>query len=151
MVRRRTFFACRGPARSTGISGSIAVPRGRREHQLPLGPAAGVSRRAVSGAGQGSVSGYGRRVRSVLEFLVVALAVTLTPGPGTATVLRVAARDGRRAAMSAVVGNSGGVLMWGGRSPPGGSPPIPPSPIPSHTRRVPGARGLFLSGRRARL
>ena len=27
------------------------------------------------------------------EFLVVALVVTLTPGPGTATILRVAARQ----------------------------------------------------------
>jgi threonine/homoserine/homoserine lactone efflux protein len=52
-------------------------------------------------------------MRSVPEFLIIAVLVTLTPGPGTATILRVAARDGRRAAMSGIVGNSAGVLVWG--------------------------------------
>jgi threonine/homoserine/homoserine lactone efflux protein len=52
-------------------------------------------------------------VRSIPEFFLIALVVTLTPGPATALMLRVAARDGRRAAMGAVLGNSIGVLMWG--------------------------------------
>ena len=52
-------------------------------------------------------------MRSVPEFFFIALLVTLTPGPATALILRVAARDGRRAALGAVVGNSIGVLMWG--------------------------------------
>lgn len=52
-------------------------------------------------------------MRSATEFLIIALVVTLTPGPGTATILRVAARDGRRAALSAIVGHSAGVLLWG--------------------------------------
>jgi threonine/homoserine/homoserine lactone efflux protein len=52
-------------------------------------------------------------VRSLPKFLAIALVVTLTPGPATATVLRVAARDGRRAALSAIGGNSVGVLAWG--------------------------------------
>jgi threonine/homoserine/homoserine lactone efflux protein len=43
-------------------------------------------------------------MRSIPEFLLVALLVTLTPGPATATVVRVAARDGRRAALRAVAG-----------------------------------------------
>jgi hypothetical protein len=55
-------------------------------------------------------------MRSPLEFLLIALVVTLTPGPGTATILRVAARDGRRAATSAILGNSARVLVWGSLS-----------------------------------
>ena len=51
-------------------------------------------------------------MRSVWEFLLVALVVALTPGPATALVLRIAARDGRRAALGAVVGNEIGVLTW---------------------------------------
>lgn len=42
-------------------------------------------------------------MRSVPEFFLIALLVTLTPGPATALMLRVAARDGRRAAMGAVM------------------------------------------------
>jgi len=90
-------------------------------------------------------------VRSLLEFLVVALAVTLTPGPGTATVLRVAARDGRRAAMSAVVGNSGGVLMWGALSALGVSSLILASQIAYDTLRVVGAGVLVVLGLRSLL
>lgn len=55
-------------------------------------------------------------MRSVPEFFLVALLVTLTPGPATALILRVTARDGRRAAAGAVVGNSMGVLAWGALS-----------------------------------
>ena len=95
--------------------------------------------------------GYGRSVRSLLEFLVVALAVTLTPGPGTATVLRVAARDGLRAAMSAVVGNSGGVLMWGALSALGVSSLILASQIAYDTLRVVGAGVLVVLGLRSLL
>ena len=51
-------------------------------------------------------------MHSVWEFLLVALVVTLTPGPATALVLRVSARDGRSAALGAVAGNSVGVLLW---------------------------------------
>ena len=97
------------------------------------------------------MSGYGRSVRSVLEFLVIALAVTLTPGPGTATVLRVAARDGRRAAMSAVVGNSGGVLMWGALSALGVSSLILASQIAYDTLRIVGAGVLIVLGLRSLL
>ena len=97
------------------------------------------------------MSGYRRSVRSLLEFLVVALAVTLTPGPGTATVLRVAARDGRRAAMSAVVGNSGGVLMWGALSALGVSSLILASQIAYDTLRVVGAGVLVVLGLRSLL
>lgn len=49
-------------------------------------------------------------------FALVALLVTLTPGPGTAMILRVAARDGRRAGFEALLGNEIGILVWGNLS-----------------------------------
>ena len=85
------------------------------------------------------------------EFLVVALVVTLTPGPGTATVLRVAARNGRRAAMSAVVGNSAGVLMWGALSAVGVSSLILASEIAYDALRIGGAGVLIVLGLRSLL
>ena len=85
------------------------------------------------------------------EFLIVALVVTLTPGPGTATILRVAARDGRRAAMSAVVGNSAGVLMWGALSALGVSSLILASEIAYDALRIAGAGVLIVLGLRSLL
>jgi threonine/homoserine/homoserine lactone efflux protein len=85
------------------------------------------------------------------EFLIVALVVTLTPGPGTATVLRVAARSGRRAAMSAVVGNSGGVLMWAALSALGVSSLILASEIAYDVLRIFGAGVLIVLGLRSLL
>jgi len=90
-------------------------------------------------------------VRSVTEFLIVALVVTLTPGPGTATILRVAARDGRRAAMSAVLGNSAGVLTWGALSALGVSSLILASQIAYDTLRIVGAGALIILGLRSLL
>lgn len=52
-------------------------------------------------------------MRSLPEFVIIALLVTLTPGPATATVQRVAARDGRTVARGTILGNSTGVLIWG--------------------------------------
>jgi threonine/homoserine/homoserine lactone efflux protein len=46
-------------------------------------------------------------------FLGVAVVVTLTPGPATATVVRSALRGGRRSALLTTFGNSVGVLWWG--------------------------------------
>lgn len=85
------------------------------------------------------------------EFLVVALVVTLTPGPGTATILRVAARHGRRAAMSAVVGNSAGVLMWAALSALGVSSLILASQIAYDALRISGAGVLIVLGLRSLL
>ena len=85
------------------------------------------------------------------EFLIVALVVTLTPGPGTATILRVAARSGRRAAMSAVVGNSGGVLMWAALSALGVSSLILASEIAYDVLRIVGAGVLIVLGLRSLL
>src|SRR5882757_4629291 len=90
-------------------------------------------------------------MRSIVEFLVIALVVTLTPGPGTATILRVAARDGRRAAMSAIVGNSAGVLIWGILSAVGVSSLILASQIAFDTLRLGGATVLIVIGLRSLL
>ena len=71
--------------------------------------AAGTHKTLPGGAHGPSVSG----VRSIPEFLIIALLVTLTPGPATANVLRIAARDGRAMARATILGNSAGVLIWG--------------------------------------
>jgi threonine/homoserine/homoserine lactone efflux protein len=90
-------------------------------------------------------------VRSFTEFLIIAVVVTLTPGPGTATILRVAARDGRRAAMSAIVGNSAGVLVWGILSAVGVSSLILASQVAFDTLRIVGAAVLIVIGLRSLL
>jgi threonine/homoserine/homoserine lactone efflux protein len=90
-----------------------------------------------------------RRVRSIPEFLLVALVVTLTPGPATALVLRVAARDGRRAALGAVAGNSIGVLVWGCLSAVGVSSLILASEVAYAVLRVGGAAVLIVLGVRS--
>jgi threonine/homoserine/homoserine lactone efflux protein len=90
-------------------------------------------------------------MRSVSEFLVIALIVTLTPGPGTATILRVATRDGRRAALSAILGNSAGVLIWGMLSALGVSSLILASQVAYDTLRIAGACVLIVIGLRSLL
>lgn len=88
---------------------------------------------------------------SIWEFLLVALVVTLTPGPATALVLRVAARDGRRAALGTVVGNSMGVLMWATLSAVGVSSLILASQIAYDILRFGGAALLIVLGIRSLL
>jgi threonine/homoserine/homoserine lactone efflux protein len=90
-------------------------------------------------------------VSSVWEFLLVALVVTLTPGPATALVLRVAARDGRRAAMGTVVGNSVGVLTWASLSAVGVSSLILASTVAYDVLRFGGAAVLIVIGIRSLL
>ena len=46
-------------------------------------------------------------------FLPIAVVVTITPGPGTAMVVRSALRSGWRAGVLTVAGNSIGVVAWG--------------------------------------
>jgi threonine/homoserine/homoserine lactone efflux protein len=87
----------------------------------------------------------------VLEFLLVALLVTLTPGPGTAMILRIAARDGRRAALGAVAGNSAGILVWAGLSALGVSSLILASRIAYDVLRIGGATVLVVLGLRSLL
>lgn len=94
---------------------------------------------------------YPRRMRSVPEFILVALLVTLTPGPATATIVRVAARDGRRAALSAIGGNSAGVLIWGCLSALGVSELVLASRVAYVALRLGGALVLITLGLRSLL
>jgi threonine/homoserine/homoserine lactone efflux protein len=88
-------------------------------------------------------------MRSPWEFLAIAIVVTLTPGPGTATILRVAGRDGRRAATAAILGNSIGVLLWGSLSAIGVSALILASQIAYDVLRLGGAAVLVVLGIRS--
>lgn len=88
-------------------------------------------------------------MRSLPEFLVIALLVTVTPGPGTATVLRVAARDGHAAARRTILGNSADVLTWGLLSAVGVSSLILASQIAYDVLRVGGAAVLVILGARS--
>jgi threonine/homoserine/homoserine lactone efflux protein len=88
-------------------------------------------------------------MRTAVEFVVVALVLVVTPGPATATVLRVAARDGRRAATSAILGNSAGVLVWASLSALGISSLVLASQLAYDGLRVGGAVVLVLLGLRS--
>jgi threonine/homoserine/homoserine lactone efflux protein len=90
-------------------------------------------------------------MHSIWEFLLVALIVCLTPGPATALVLRVAARDGRHAALATVAGNSVGVLMWASLSAVGVSSLILASRIAFDVLRTAGAVLLVVLGLRSLL
>ena len=90
-------------------------------------------------------------MRSLPEFLAVALVVTLTPGPATATIVRVSARDGRRAALGAIAGNSAGVLLWGCLSALGVSSLILASQVAYDALRLGGALVLVVLGVRSLL
>lgn len=90
-------------------------------------------------------------MRSLPEFLAIAFLVTITPGPGTATVLRVAARDGRAAARATILGNSAGVLTWGVLSAVGVSSLILASQVAYDVLRVGGATVLVVLGARSLL
>ncbi len=70
-------------------------------------------------------------MHAIPELILIALAVTLAPGPATAMILRVAARDGRRAALGATLGNGAGVLLWGCLSAVGVSSLISPPRSPT--------------------
>ena len=88
-------------------------------------------------------------MRSMWEFLLVALVVTMTPGPATALVLRVAARDGRRAAVGTIVGNEIGVLTWATLSALGVSSLIVASEVAYDVLRFGGAAVLLVLGLRS--
>jgi threonine/homoserine/homoserine lactone efflux protein len=51
-------------------------------------------------------------VSTLLTFVPVAAALTVTPGVATALVIRSTLRGGRRAAFATTLGNSAGVLGW---------------------------------------
>lgn len=90
-------------------------------------------------------------MRSLPEFLLIAIVVTVTPGPATATVIRVAARDGRRAATSAICGNACGVFAWGVLSAVGVSSLIVASQVAYDALRAGGAIVLIVLGIRSLL
>jgi threonine/homoserine/homoserine lactone efflux protein len=90
-------------------------------------------------------------MRSVLEFLLIAVVVTITPGPGTATIMRMAVRYGRRAAFSAVVGNSIGLFVWALLSALGVSALIIASDVAHTVLRIGGAVFLIVLGLRSLL
>jgi threonine/homoserine/homoserine lactone efflux protein len=90
-------------------------------------------------------------VRSLPEFLLVALLVTLTPGPATATIVRVAARDGRTAAQRTILGNSAGVFIWGALSAFGVSSLVLASKVAFDVLRLTGALVLMALGARSLL
>jgi threonine/homoserine/homoserine lactone efflux protein len=90
-------------------------------------------------------------VHSIPEFFLLAVVVTMTPGPATALVLRVAARDGRRAAMGTVVGNSIGIFMWACLSALGVSSLILASQVAYDVLRIAGACVLVYLGVRSLL
>jgi threonine/homoserine/homoserine lactone efflux protein len=51
-------------------------------------------------------------MHSLPAVLAVAAAVTLTPGPAFALVLRMSVGRGPRSAFAGIAGNSMGVLVW---------------------------------------
>jgi threonine/homoserine/homoserine lactone efflux protein len=90
-------------------------------------------------------------MRTIAEFLLVALVVTVTPGPATATIIRVAATGGRRAALGAILGNSTGVLLWAVLSALGISALVLASEIAFTALKLGGAAVLVWFGVRALL
>lgn len=88
-------------------------------------------------------------MKSLPEFLLVAVVVTLTPGPATATVLHVTARHGRAAALATVVGNSVGVFAWGALAALGVSSLVLASDIAYAALKIVGAVVLVVIGVRS--
>jgi threonine/homoserine/homoserine lactone efflux protein len=85
------------------------------------------------------------------SFLVVAVVVSLTPGPATATIIRMSARSGRRTALAATAGNSVGVLLWAVLSAVGVSSLILASKVAYDVLKVGGAIVLVTLGIRSLL
>jgi threonine/homoserine/homoserine lactone efflux protein len=90
-------------------------------------------------------------VHSLLAFLAVAAAVTLTPGPAFALLLQTAAAHGRRVALANIAGNSIGVLIWGCLSAVGVSALIAANHVAYDALRIAGAGFLLYLGVRALL
>ena len=85
-------------------------------------------------------------MHSPAAFLGIAVVVTLTPGPATATIVRSALRGGRRSALATTLGNSVGVLFWGAASALGVSALIAASEAAFVTLKVAGAIVLVWLG-----
>jgi threonine/homoserine/homoserine lactone efflux protein len=90
-------------------------------------------------------------MHSPLGFLLLAVVVSLTPGPATATVIRTSARFGRRTALAAIAGNSLGVLLWAVLSAVGVSSLILASRVAYDALKIGGAVVLVALGLRSLL
>jgi threonine/homoserine/homoserine lactone efflux protein len=88
---------------------------------------------------------------SWLSFVLVAIVVSLTPGPATATIIRISARSGRRTALAAIAGNSIGVLLWAVLSAVGVSSLILASRVAYDVLKIGGAVVLVTLGVRSLL
>jgi RhtB (resistance to homoserine/threonine) family protein len=82
----------------------------------------------------------------LLSFLPIALLLTITPGAGTALVVRSAATGGRRRAVATIVGNEVGVVTWGLLSVLGISALVAASEVAFATLKVIGAAVLIWLG-----
>jgi threonine/homoserine/homoserine lactone efflux protein len=82
----------------------------------------------------------------LFTFLPIALLLTITPGAGTALVVRSAAAGGRRRAVATIVGNEVGVVTWGLLSVLGISALVAASEVAFATLKVIGAAVLVWLG-----
>jgi threonine/homoserine/homoserine lactone efflux protein len=82
----------------------------------------------------------------LLTFLPIALLLTITPGVGTALVVRSAATGGRRRALVTIAANEVGVLTWGLLSVLGISALVAASEVAFATLKVVGAVALLWLG-----
>jgi RhtB (resistance to homoserine/threonine) family protein len=82
----------------------------------------------------------------LLTFLPIAVLLTITPGAGTALVVRSAATGGRRRAVATIVGNEVGVVTWGLLSVLGISALVAASEMAFATLKVIGAAVLIWLG-----
>jgi threonine/homoserine/homoserine lactone efflux protein len=84
-------------------------------------------------------------------FLPIAALMTVTPGPGTAMIVRSALRGGVRAAVATIAGNSAGVLAWAVLSALGISALVAASELAFAALKVTGAAVLIYLGARSLL
>jgi threonine/homoserine/homoserine lactone efflux protein len=84
-------------------------------------------------------------------FLPIAALMTVTPGPGTAMIVRSALRGGVRTALATIAGNSAGVLAWAVLSALGISALVAASEVAFAALKVTGAAVLIYLGARSLL
>lgn len=84
-------------------------------------------------------------------FIPIAALVTITPGPGTALIIRNALSGGRNVALATALGNSLGVLTWGVLSALGVSALVAASEIAFTALKLVGAGTLVYLGMRSLL
>jgi threonine/homoserine/homoserine lactone efflux protein len=82
-------------------------------------------------------------------FLPIAALLTITPGPGTAMIVRSALRGGVRTAFATILGNSAGVLAWAVLSALGISALVAASELAFVTLKLTGAAVLVYLGVRS--